>query len=369
MGKKTTALFLLVLCTACLIIGGRYIKGSGILKKYPDKSYLSTVEAEYRPVYRQLTDREKTVYAALYRGIADHKEKIPLPCELNGDEYSRIYCILEKQESRFFYLDSVYYTADKVRDAKVVYRKIYDLDRMKKELDDAVDEAVRGAAGLAGDEYKVRYINDYIVKKCSYVTGGDETFASTAYGCLVEGKANCEGYAKAFSLLANELELESVVITGTTDEGENHAWNQVKVATDWYNIDVTWADTDVSGEMRQMYYLCSDSGFMRTHFADTSLFTPYECKKDDRNYYVSSGLYARTIDEAEDIVRRELKNGNDTIEIRFATPSVYEEFRNDFIDEENIFTLINETGYEYEGEITLSLKENRPELCMTLAFS
>ena len=369
MKKKTTALLLVIVCIAFLVIGGRYIIDSGVLKKYPEKGYLSTVEAKYRPVYRQLSDKEKTVYAALYRGINDHKEDIPLPCELDGDEYSKIYCILEKQESRFFVLDSVYYTAPKVRDAKVVYRDIYDLDGMRKELEDAADEAVRGASGLAGDEYKVRYINDYIVRKCTYVTGDDEPFASTAYGCLVEGKANCEGYAKAFGLLASELELESAVITGQTDEGENHAWNQVKVAGDWYNIDVTWADTDITGEMRQMYYLCSDSGFRKTHIADTSLFTPYECSKDDRNYYVSSGLYAETIEEAEDIVRRELSRGNDNIEIRFATPSVYEEFRNNFIDEEKIFSIINETGYEYEGEITLSLKENRPELCMTLAFS
>ena len=43
--------------------------------------------------------------------------------------------------------------------------------------------------------------------------------------------------------------LESQLITGITDKGENHAWNQVKVDGDWYNSDVTWADTDDGDEV------------------------------------------------------------------------------------------------------------------------
>ena len=369
MGKKVTALFLVIICSAFLLIGWRFIKNSGILRSYPDKGYLSTVESKYRPVYRQLTPDEQAVYAALYRGIAEHEEERPLPVEMDGDEYSKVYRILEKQESRFFYLDSVYYTAAKVRDAKVVYRKMGDFEGRRKKMDDAVDEAVAGAADQKSDEYKVRYINDYLVKNCRYVSGDNEEFASTAYGCLVDGEANCEGYAKAFNLLASELGIESVVITGKTDEGENHAWNQVKLGTDWYNIDVTWADTDVSGEVRQMYFLCSDSSFRKTHIADTELFEPYVCSKDDRNYYVHSGLYAESMEDAKDIVRRELESGETTIEIRFATQGLYDTFMSEFIDEQNIFDLLQEAGYQYSGEVTLSLKENRPELCMTLTFS
>ena len=369
MGKKITAVFLVIICAGFLPIGWKYIKDSGILRGYPDKGYLSSVEAKYKPVYRQLGRDEQAVYAALYRGISEQKEDIPLPVELDGEDYSRVYCILEKQEARFFYLDSVYYTASKVRDAKIVYRRMNDVQGKQQKLEDAVDEAVRGAGDLYGEEYKVRYINDYIVRNCRYVTGDDEMFASTAYGCLVEGKANCEGYAKAFELLAAEMGLESVVVTGKTDEGENHAWNQVNVAGAWYNIDVTWADTDVSGEMRQMYYLCSDNDFRKTHIADTTLFKPYECGSDDRNYYVRSGLYAESVEDAEKIVRRELQRGNSTIEIRFASQFAYDSFMSEFIDEQNVFDILQESGYEYSGEVTLSLKENRPELCMTLTFS
>ena len=369
MGNKKTAVLLVIICAAFLLIAGKYIKDSGILKGYPDAEYLTTDESEYRPAYRGLTRKEKSVYTALYRGISEHEEDIPLPCELDGDEYSKLYCLLEKQESRFFYLDSVYYTADKVRNAKIVYRKIYDVEAKQKELDEAVRAVVSGADGLDGDEYKVRYINDLLVRKCRYVAGDDKEFAATSYGCIVEGEANCEGYAKAFDLLASELGLESVLITGVTDEGENHAWNQVRVGGEWYNIDVTWADTDVTGEMRHMYYLCSDEDFGKTHISDDTVLVPYKCDNDDRNYYVNSGLYAESVKDAEEIVRREISRGSTNIELRFAEQNIYDEFMAEYIQEQNIFELLSEAGYQMDSEVTLSLKENRQELCITLSLS
>ena len=47
MRKKVTALFLVIICSAFLLIGWRFIKNSGILRSYPDKGYLSTVESKY----------------------------------------------------------------------------------------------------------------------------------------------------------------------------------------------------------------------------------------------------------------------------------------------------------------------------------
>jgi len=369
LAKKIITALLCVVCVCCLFMAWRFIKRSGVMKDYPALEYLKREEAEQRPIYRRLTKEEKGVYTALYRGISEGKDVIPLPMEVDGNTYSRVYCILEKQESEFFYLDSVYYTAQKVRDAKIVYKNINVLDTKKNELVGAVDAALKGTKDIVGEENIVRYLNDYIVKKCRYVTGDEKKFASTAYGCLVEGEANCEGYAKAFSLLAKKLGMESIVVTGTTDKGENHAWNQVKVNNEWFNIDVTWADTDIEGEMRQMYFLCSDEDFSKTHYADDSLFSPFPCTSNKWNYYINGDLFADSYEKAGEIVRRELKNGNGTIEIRFASPELYKKFREEFITEENIFEILDETGYEYGEEVTLSLKENEQELCLTMLFT
>ena len=365
--KKTVALFA-VLCAVLFFAAWKYVKASGVLRKYPEPEYLTEEEVQSRPIYDRLKPDEKAIYTALYRGISKQQEYIPLPYEVDGDEYSRIYCILEKQEAEFFFLDSVYYTAEKVRDARVVYRDVSELDRQKEKLDEAVKKVAKGT--LNNDDYSLaRYINDYLVDNCRYITGEDREYASTAYGCLVEGEANCEGYAKAFDLLAAELGLKSVLITGETDTGENHAWNQVKVGVNWYNIDVTWADTDVTGETRKMYFLCDDSTFERTHFADNTLFDPFPCGNEDDNYYVKNGLYADSAERAEEIIRRELGSGNGVIELRFSDIDTYDDFKSAYITSEKIFEVAFETGYPFGEQINLSLKENEQERCMTLDFT
>ena len=369
MEKKIIGAAAAIVFAGGMFMAGRYIVDSGILRGYPDAEYLTSEEAEHRPIYGQLTKDEKAVYTALYRGIEKKEEKIPLPMEVNDEEYSRIYCILEKQESRFFYLDSLYYTAMKVRDAKIVYRD-KDISMYKEsELESAVQAAIDEAYEGLGEAEKVRYINDYIVRKCRYVSGDENEYASTSYGCLVRGQANCEGYAKSFVLLASELGLDSVVVTGKTDKGENHAWNQVKVDDIWYNIDVTWADDDKDGTVRLMYFLCDDREFSKTHIADNTLFEPYRCSNNDENYYVHNGLSAESSEEAEEIVRRELLSGNGVIDIKFKTQTAYNDFKEEFLNNENLFKALIETGYPYDEEVEIALKEVPQELCMTIDFT
>lgn len=369
MGKKFITIILCVVCIGGLIMSWRYIKKSGIMKEYPNATFLTDEEKALRPIYRQLSTKEKSIYTALYRGICNRKEEIPLPYEVDGNTYSKVYCILEKQESEFYYLDSVYYTAQKVRDAKIAYRDISRPHQMKQDLDGAIEAFMYDVDELADDEEKARYINDFIVRKCRYITGDDSEFASTSYGCLVKGEANCEGYAKAFSLLASKLGMESVVITGKTDKGENHAWNQVNISGEWYNIDVTWSDTDEIGESRKMYFLCSDADFSKTHYPDDILFEPFPCTSNKWNYYVNRDLYADSAEKAEEIVRRELLNGNGNIEIRFSDSTAYAKFRDNYITKENILEVISETGYKEGEEITFSIRENEQELCLTMLFS
>lgn len=368
MNKKLTGLILVLVSIGFIVIGGRYIIESGLFRRYPASEYLSESEADKRPVYSLMSDEDKAVYTALYNGISGRKENIPLPRELSGKDYSRIYCILEKQEGSFFYLDSVYYTAQKVREAKIVYRKTDDTDYKIEELRRKVSGAVSGAVRSEGGYNLAKYINDYIVKNCTYVTGEDREFASTAYGCLVEGKANCEGYAKAFNMIASELGLESVVITGTTNTGENHAWNQVRIGLEWYNIDVTWADTDVDGVERKMYFLVDDEDFSKTHTADTSLFEPFRCDTNEYNYYVRNGFYADSMEAGEEIVVRELNAGNRSVEIKFADNQLYARFKKEMLSDKRIFELLERSDYDYGPQVSVSLKENERECCLTLKF-
>jgi hypothetical protein len=66
--------------------------------------------------------------------------------------------------------------------------------------------------------------------------GGD---AYTAYGALVDRLAVSEGYAMAFKLLCDALDIPCIVVTGRW-WGDLHAWNLVQIGEFWYHIGVAF---------------------------------------------------------------------------------------------------------------------------------
>lgn len=369
MDKKLTIFVFLAACLSFFVVAGKYVHDAGLLKKFPKATYFSEEEAAARPVYQQLTDKERAVYHALYVGIKAKESQIELPYEINGDTYSKLYCLVEKQESTLFYADSTFYTAQKLRDAKIAYREDAEhISEKEAEFEREIGLAAAAVYGAKSDYDKALRIHDYIVNKCKYTTGEELKYSSTAYGCLVEGKANCEGYAKAFQCIASECGLKCALVTGVTYEGENHAWNQVEIEGQWRNLDVTWDDIDVDGDKRRMYFLCSDDEFSKTHTADTAYFKPFECSGGGNDYYIKAGSYAESIEDADRIVRNAMRENRKAIELKFANRTVYEEFRKYYLENNYIFTIAFEESAVQGGERILTVRENERENCITLMF-
>ncbi|MBR4628687.1 MAG: hypothetical protein IKO47_13535 [Ruminococcus sp.] len=368
--SKRLSLFILILSgLGLLLAGAQYIKETGLLRKYPAAQYFSEEEERLRPAYAQLSKKEKAVYHALYEGISQKKEKIALPSEISGDTYSKLYCLVEKQESELFYAASTYYTAEKLRDAKIVYRE-GDVPYTEKEAEFRAAKAValKSVSFNEGDYAKALGIHDYLIANCKY-TDSDDTYIPTAYGCLVEKKANCEGYAKAFRLLASECGLPCVLVTGLTDTGENHAWNQVMIDGEWRNIDVTWDDSDVSGDRRRLYFLCSDEEFLRTHTPDNYGFKAFACGGESNDYYVRSGKVADDLASAENMICRAVQDGQTIIEVKFKTDGLYDQFKSIYIDGNRLFDVLMLEGVGLHGEVAVSVREDKEERCITLMLS
>lgn len=76
----------------------------------------------------------------------------------------------------------------------------------------------------------------------------DAPNAHTAWGALMDGRAVCDGYAKALKLLCDQHGIPCLLISGTAvqDSGqEAHAWNYVQMEDGrYYAIDVTWDDRE-----------------------------------------------------------------------------------------------------------------------------
>lgn len=116
-------------------------------------------------------------------------------------------------------------------------------------IEKRIRRIVNGAKKKKGSRAKVIYVNNYLCKICSYDykaynahrKGGaiNKKYedSHTAYGCLVKGKAVCDGYTDAFYSIMKELNIPVKRAYGT-----DHTWNKVKIGKKWYHVDVTWND-------------------------------------------------------------------------------------------------------------------------------
>lgn len=109
------------------------------------------------------------------------------------------------------------------------------------------------------DDYEVeKYIHDRLLELVEYQSGAP--MSQSAYSALVNGKTVCAGYARAFQYLMHQLGIPCYYCTGYS--GENHAWNIIYLYGEYYNVDLTWDDTQPP---TYRYFNKTDKDFETTH--------------------------------------------------------------------------------------------------------
>lgn len=254
----------------------------------PISGGLSRQDAELRYPYQQLNRREQALYSALCEGIENYDETISLPGIYEKSEYERVYLMVAMQEPQFFYLDTIYETADAMRDVNMFYSVEQDqIAVMRKQIDLVADRIIEKAASASSDMQRLVVIHDEIAALCEY---SDGPFQSEAYGCLVNGQAKCEGYSKALLYVARRAGLDIMNVAGTIRNGENHVWNIAKLDGTYYNIDITWDDDEeYRGYTAHVCFAVPDKEF-RDHRVDLSSYQPPVCGDDSHNYYQMNNL-------------------------------------------------------------------------------
>lgn len=125
---------------------------------------------------------------------------------------------------------------------------------------------------------QIKIIHDYLIENTEYDSELEMNSIYTAYGALVERHAVCEGYAKAFKAVLDELEIPCVIVCGlarnSNRKTESHAWNYVKIDGNWYAVDCTWDDPLIIGtgmvspDIYKRYLLKGSLEFYEDHFED-----------------------------------------------------------------------------------------------------
>ena len=136
----------------------------------------------------------------------------------------------------------------------------------------------------SGNTYEdIKMVHDYLVDSMEYDTTISRNNIYDVYGALVNKVAVCEGYARSFKYILDEMGIPCVLVigTGTNSRGETerHAWNYVQLQGIWYAVDSTWDDPVVVGggtvsqSSRYKYFLKGSSEFYSDH-TPSGQFTP-----------------------------------------------------------------------------------------------
>ena len=123
---------------------------------------------------------------------------------------------------------------------------------------------------------KILGVHNWLIDNIKYDVTMQKENNSNIYGALIENNVVCEGYAKAFKYILDDLEIPCVIICGeVVDEKgiiQKHAWNEVYLNGKWYAIDVTWDDPIIIGggnltnELRYKYFLKGSTEINKNHF-------------------------------------------------------------------------------------------------------
>ena len=164
------------------------------------------------------------------------------------------------------------------------------LEKAKTDFSAAVSEMVRGISGAMSEYDREKLLHDRLAEKVVY--DGSGTHAHNAYGALVQGKAVCEGYAKAFQVVLRRAGIRSFLITGSsvnpsTGVPEGHAWNAVRIDGKYYHVDVTWDD---QGEnIFYAYFNKTTAAIREDHTIDETAYALPVCSSEDADHFVVNG--------------------------------------------------------------------------------
>nr|WP_237179218.1 transglutaminase domain-containing protein [Paenibacillus sp. MMS18-CY102] len=210
-------------------------------------------------------------------------------------------------------------------------------DAIKSKQEEIVAEANKVVATIIkpnmSEEQKHKAIYDYLNDNTKYDRAAlanaksnefkkvDAKFndSFSTYGIMVKKVGVCASYAAAYKMLSDLAGLEAIVVTGDMD-GVPHAWNKVKLANGWVNVDST--NNATNSGVPYLLYNSSDKIAESLNFTlskefwrDTEI-SNFAAKDGSKDYYVANKLEAKSLAEFGSKLSKQLKTGNTHIVIR-----------------------------------------------------
>lgn len=219
-------------------------------------------DAVLYPYYQMLDEKGQHLYRQIYANATVLNEAF-VPIEaVPVSEIKNVIMAVYNDHPELFWLNTIF--TCKYDQNKICAELALEFNLKKEELSEASTEfynitngILTQLQGLSTYE-KERRLHDILIERVEYDKGADKN--QSAYSALVEGKSVCAGYARAYQYLMQRLGIPCYYCTGYA--GTDHAWNIVALDDGYYNVDVTWDDTE-GGQYD--YFNKTDEDYADTH--------------------------------------------------------------------------------------------------------
>ena len=182
---------------------------------------------------------------------------------------------------------------------------------------EVIDSLVQQCEGLS-DAEKEQLIYDYIVTNCVY--NSTDPWAGTAYGCLVLGRAKCDGISAAMKWALEACGVACITLAGDpSDGGIGHAWNAVCLDGKWYDVDATADVNRDRGSVPNYPAYNVSSYWIRDRYVLDPVFEGWGklpgTRYMDGSYHSLSGSYIKAgeSDRLEELYEEAYTNGTDFV--------------------------------------------------------
>ncbi len=194
----------------------------------------------YHPYYSLLSNDGKKLYKQIYANALSYKETFVPVVDINVDSLLDVVeSVLNDHPELFWLGNSFSYKYNSKNVCKQITLTFNGTQHDKDLFYSISQKIIDEAKGFSTDHEKELFVHDKLVQMIEF--DNSATNNQSAYSALVTGKTVCAGYARAFQYIMMQLGIPTYYVTGTAD-GENHAWNIVKLSDGYYNVDVTWDD-------------------------------------------------------------------------------------------------------------------------------
>ncbi|MGL5259631.1 MAG: transglutaminase domain-containing protein [Lachnospiraceae bacterium] len=232
-------------------------------KDYGETGSSLTFDTEMYPYYGMLSEAGQTLYKQIYSNANILKKTFNPIVDVDKDHVKNVFMAVFNDHPELFWLYTSYSSKySKPGICIEITLTYYDFGSVfeseKTKFNQVINTIVDGAKTKSTDFEKEQYVHDALINRITYNL--QAPLNQSAYSAIVNGSTVCAGYARAFQLIMQKLEIPTYYCTGYA--GERHAWNIVKLEGEYYNVDLTWDDSD---PFTYDYFNRTDQDFIDTH--------------------------------------------------------------------------------------------------------